>query len=366
MKLYWMRATMVVTLALCSICQAAADTTSIDKPKPAQTGKTKTAEKLIQQYLPQLNFTIPARCSTRIKRLILREVIRGRHEMEATLGRAQLYFPIFEYHLKKYDLPDELKYIPFVESRLKIRAQSDMKAAGLWQFMPYTAKRYKLRITESIDERFDPIKSTDAAARLLRDLNEEFGDWLLALAAYNCGSGRVQRAIRKGKSKDYWKIAQYLPKQTQHYIPAFIANVYIGNYYTKHNLQPKTHQFHFENVKIIKLQDVVRLSDIAKAGGYSLKQLRMLNPCYMQGIVPASQRGNYLMVPASSMLQVQEYIHKTGKNQTREIFLKPKPPTAMLDTPMLRFQDVVASRTTEHSWLCVMELDFASLQTRRS
>lgn len=324
MKRYLVHATTVVMLVFSLVKQTEAHATTVEKPKPVHSAKQ--AALLIQIQLPQLDFTLSPRSTTRVKRLIIREIVRERKGMEATLGRAELYFPIIEYHLKKYKLPDDLKYIPFVESRLKIRSRSEVKAAGLWQFMPLTAKQYHLRMTKNMDERYDPIKSTDAAARLLRDLHLDFGDWLLTLAAYNCGAGRVKRAIRKAKSKDYWKIAVYLPKQTQHYIPAYIANVYIGHYYEKHELQPKPHAYNFEAIKIVKIHDAVSLGALAKVTETSIQKMRLLNPSYLKGAIPASQRGNYLVLPASKLEAVKEYINKVGKKTVKEIFMgKPMP-----------------------------------------
>lgn len=324
MKRYLVHTTTVVMLVFSLVKQTEAHATSVEKPK--STHSAKQTALLIQIQLPQLDFILSPRSTTRVKRLIIREIVRERKGMEATLGRAELYFPIIEHHLKKYKLPDDLKYIPFVESRLKIRSKSEMKAAGLWQFMPATAKQYHLRMTENMDERYDPIKSTDAAARLLRDLHLDFGDWLLALAAYNCGSGRVKRAIRKAKSKDYWKIAAYLPKQTQHYIPAYIANVYVGHFYEKHELQPKPHAYNFESVKIVKIHDAINLNDLARVTETSLKQLRLLNPSYTKSLVPASQRGNYLVLPVSKLEAAKDYINKVGKKNVEELFIgKPIP-----------------------------------------
>lgn len=351
MKRYSMHATTVVMLLLCCTNSTKGFATTYEKLSPRPTAKE--AERLIQNQLPQLDFLLTPRSITRVSRLIIREVIRGKKGMEATLGRAELYFPIIEHHLEKYQLPDDLKYIPFVESRLKIRARSAMQAAGLWQFTNYTAKQYHLRMTEHVDERYDPIKSTDAAARLLRDLHLEFGDWFVALAAYNCGAGRVKRAIRKAKSKDYWKIARYLPKQTQHYIPAYIANVYIGHFAEQHELKPKPHTYDFQSVKIVKIHDAVRLSELAKVTETSLQQIRLLNPSYINGIVPASQRGNYLVLPASKLDIVKNYIEKVGKKDAHEIFMSRDIHIAQLDLTPSKFarQSVWRSSFLTQQWL---------------
>lgn len=326
------------------------------KPKkPKTTHATQQAEELIREYLPKLNFKIPARSLVRIKRLILRDLVRGRHETAGTLGRAELYFPIFEYFLHKHEVPEEMKYIPFVESRLKIRSVSNMQAAGLWQFMSYTGKRYKLKVNGIIDERYDAIKSSEAAARLLKDLHTEFKDWLLVLAAYNCGEGRVKRAMRKAGSKNYWNVERFLPKETRNYIPAFIANVYVGSFHEKHDLQPKPHTFHFDSIIILKTQESFRLNDIAKVADMQLRSVRALNPSYLQSVVPASRRGNYLILPAANAIEVMKYLDKIGKKPVEEVQLKPGSPIAGI------FDDLIESDLL-HSNKSFIEVG-SSLQT---
>lgn len=280
-------------------------------------------ERLIDDNLSNLAFTAPTHCNPRIKKLIIREIVNGKRETEAALGRASLYFPIFEHYLRKYDLPEELKYIPYVETKLKVRAMSEVGAGGLWQFMQYTAQRYQLRLNQTVDDRYDPLRSTEAAARFLQDLYVEFDDWLLALAAYNCGSGRVQRAIRLSKSRDFWKLEQYLPYQTRNYIPAFIAAVYIGEFHQAHELKPQQYVFNFKNVKILKLRQSVRLSDLAKVMDLPVTTLRLLNPGYTQGIIPAYQRGNYLILPKSAATIAQRYLAKINTRAAEEIKLNP-------------------------------------------
>lgn len=287
-------------------------------------------EQLISDNLPTLAFTAPTGYHSRIRKLILDEIVNGKHETEATLGRSALYFPIFEHYLRKYDLPKELKYIPYVETRLKVHSVSKVGAAGLWQFMPYTAQQYKLRTNHLVDERYDPIRATEAAAQLLQDLYVEFDDWLLALAAYNCGAGKVQRAIRLSKSRDFWKLQRHLPSQTRHYIPMFIAAVYVGEFYEAHELKPKTYPFNFKNVKFIKLRHSVRLNDLAKVMDLPVTTVRMLNPGYLQGVVPSHQRGNYIILPASTFISVQRYLTKVTGSAAEEVKLIPIGPIAAI------------------------------------
>ena len=185
-----------------------------------------------------LNYLI-AIGAPQVKKSIARLLNSGRRETEKFLGKGVLYFPVFDQYLERYQLPEELRFLPVVESRLKPNATSAAGASGLWQFMPATARAYELNVNRKVDERLDPHKSTEAAVSLLADLYEEFGDWGLALAAYNCGPSRVKRAIRKTGCNNFWDIRKYLPRQTQQYIPAFLAAVYVCRNFELHNLEPR-------------------------------------------------------------------------------------------------------------------------------
>ncbi|MFN7116858.1 MAG: lytic transglycosylase domain-containing protein [Saprospiraceae bacterium] len=318
-----MKRLFIVTITLVSI-------TLTQAKEHSDARLSEATEQLIDRNLPNLEFKAPASCTAQIKKLIIRDIVNGKRDTEVTLGRSSLYFPIFEHFLRKYDLPAELKYIPYVETRLKPRAISPVGATGLWQFMSYTAQRYHLRTNSLVDDRYDPIRATEAATRFLQDLYVEFDDWLLALAAYNCGSGRVQRAIRLSKSRDYWKLRRYLPVQTQQYIPRFIAAAYIGEFHKEHNLKPKHYVFNFKNIKVLKIRQnqSVRLSDLAKVTDLPITTVRMLNPAYIEGVVPVNQRGNYLIFPAATIARVQRYLSKVNGRGVQEIKLVPIIPIA--------------------------------------
>jgi len=149
------------------------------------------------------------------------------------LRKMNHYFPVIERLLEEKRLPDFLKYIPVAESRLSVRVVSPQGAAGLWQLMPNTARSYGLEVSSRIDERLDPERATKAALNFLEDLYYEFGDWALALAAYNCGAGKVKKAIRRANCSDYQDIKFLLPKQTRHYLPSLVAAAYLDSYYRK-------------------------------------------------------------------------------------------------------------------------------------
>lgn len=166
------------------------------------------------------------------------------------IGLSAYYFPLFEAKLKQYGLPKELKYLAVVESNLNPRAVSNAGAKGLWQFMPATGKEYGLYSDSNIDLFYDPVASSDAAARYLKELYDEFEDWNLAISAYNCGQGKIRSLIQKHKTKNYWKLRPYMPKETQAYIPTFIAINYIFNFYKEHQMNPSYFKYTFFDFQI--------------------------------------------------------------------------------------------------------------------
>ncbi|MCQ2257457.1 MAG: transglycosylase SLT domain-containing protein [Bacteroidaceae bacterium] len=222
------------------------------------------------------------------------------------LGASNFYNPIFEEALEKYGLPLELKYLPVIESGLRPSATSRVGAAGLWQFMIATGKRYGLEINTLVDERRDPIKSSEAAAHYLSDLYGMFGDWSLAIAAYNCGEGNVQKAIiRSGNQEkpDFWTVYGRLPKETRGYVPAFIAATYIMNYYCDHGITPRDATLPLESDTVI-VRNEVSFAQIASKCNVSVDELRAINPQYRKDIVPASYT---LRLPASA---VEDFVAK--------------------------------------------------------
>ncbi len=203
---------------------------------------------------------------------------RLRYSVSYLLGASNFYMPIFEEALETYQLPLELKYLPIIESALNPKAVSRAGATGLWQFMIATGKHYGLEVNSLVDERRDPIKSSYAAARYLRDLYRIFGDWNLVIAAYNCGPETINKAIHRANGeKDYWKIYPYLPRETRGYVPAFIAANYIMTYYCEHNICPMTTNLPAESDTIM-VNKAVHLEQIAGVVGTDLDMLRSLNP----------------------------------------------------------------------------------------
>jgi len=210
-----------------------------------------------------------------------------RESVEVMIGLSDYYFPKIEEIFESYGLPTELKYMAIIESALNPRAVSRVGATGMWQFMYATARMYDLTVNSFVDERLDPIKAAHAAALFMKDLYSMFNDWTLVIAAYNCGPGNVNKAIRRtGGSRDFWKIYYYLPRETRGYVPAFIAAAYTMNFYQEHNLNPKYPEIPLATDTII-INDNLHLKQVAEVLDIPLKALRDLNPQYKLDIIPA-------------------------------------------------------------------------------
>lgn len=222
---------------------------------------------------------------------------RLRDKVAFMLSANNLYMPIFEEALDLYDLPLELKYLPVIESALNPMATSPQGAVGLWQFMLATGKLYGLKVNTLIDERRDPIKASRAAARYLKDLYKIYHDWNLVLAAYNCGPGTINKAIRRaGGETDFWKIYNFLPSETRGYVPAFVAANYIMTYYCEHNITPMEMRLP-EGTDTIRISRSLNLNQIAEVCKIELDQLRALNPDLRKDIVPGDVEPYDLHLP---------------------------------------------------------------------
>ena len=256
-----------------------------------------------------------------VRNFITMYTVRRPKQVSVMLGLGNYYFPIFEEALAKYGLPMELKYLPIIESALNPGANSVASAVGLWQFMYPTGKMYKLEISTFVDERRDPIKATDAAVRYLRDLYNIYHDWHLVIAAYNCGPGNVNKAIkRSGNAKNYWKIYYNLPKETRGYVPAFIAANYVMNFYQSHNIFPKAPSFPIITDTIM-VNNYLHFNQVAEVIGVSLEQLRSLNPQYRRDIIPASKEKAYsLVLPQEEISAYLENESSIRNHRSTEFF----------------------------------------------
>jgi len=231
---------------------------------------------------------------------------------EMILGLAEFYFPMIEEILDFYDMPLELRNMAVIESALNPLAISRAKAKGMWQFMYGTAKMYNLTMNSFVEERFDPIASTHAAARHMRDLYNVFGDWSLAIAAYNCGAGNVNKAIRRsGGKRDYWDIYPFLPRETRGYVPAFAAANYLMAYYKEHGLVPKQLGMP-PHVDTFMVNKPLHFEQISEVIGIPVDELRSFNPQYVYNIIPGNERPYVLRIP-------HEYTSAFAENE-REIY----------------------------------------------
>lgn len=221
---------------------------------------------------------------------------RASKQTARMLGLAEVYFPLFEEVLDKYNIPLELKYLAVVESALNPTAGSRAGAKGLWQFMYGTGKLYGLDQNSMVDDRFDPYKATEAAGRHLLDLYAIYGDWNLVLAAYNSGPGNVNRAIKRaGGLKNYWAIWPYLPRETRGYVPAFIAVNYVFNYAAEHNIYPVDPGILYHQIDSVSVRDVLSFDQIAEYMNIPIEQIEFLNPAYKVGIIPSLNEKNYVL-----------------------------------------------------------------------
>ncbi len=250
-----------------------------------------------ENRLLSLENEIPLTFNKIVKGYILDRVDRNQSYSAKLIGASQQYFPMMEHILSTHNLPEELKYISVIESGMNPKAKSPVGASGLWQFMPSTGKMMGLKINAYVDERNDPYLATIAAAEHFADLYERYDDWLLALAAYNCGPGRVNQAIRNAGSDNFWKIYTFLPRETRSYVPKFIATAYLMNYYYLHDIEPVALDYDIQYTESIRVYDVRSFNEIARETGVAIDLLKELNPSFKQNVVPSSKDGYLVFLP---------------------------------------------------------------------
>ena len=230
---------------------------------------------------------------------ILEQVIKSflknrRSSLERLMSLSDYYFPMFEQEMSNQKIPLEMKYLAIIESALNPKARSRAGATGLWQFMYATGKSYGLEVNNYVDERSDPIRSTKAAAKYLNELYKIFGDWDLALAAYNSGPGNVTKAIRRSNGKtNYWNLRPYLPRETAGYVPAFLATLYIFEYAKEHGFKPQKRANHLFQTDTIRVKQAIPFKDIAEITGMDVQDIQFFNPSYQLDVVPYVEGRNY-------------------------------------------------------------------------
>lgn len=281
---------------------------------------TNVSDKELIDRLADMNSFITLPFNETVKNYILLYSEKMPTKMAQMLGLAQYYFPIFEETFNRYGLPEELKYMAVIESALNPVAVSRAGAKGMWQFMYTTGKSYGLTINSYVDERLDPVKSADAAARYLRDSYGVFGDWNLAISSYNCGAGNVSKAIRRSGSRNFWDIYDFLPRETRGYVPAFVGAMYAFRYYKEHGLDPATIAMP-EHVDTFHVSNMLHFQQINEIVGVPVQTLRDLNPQYIHDIIPKNEKQPYILrLPfryTSSFIEHEDTVYK---HRAKELF----------------------------------------------
>ena len=279
---------------------------------------TDVPDSVLMRRLTDMNSFISLPYNETVKNYMILYSEKMPRRMGEMMGLSDYYMPIFEETFRRYDLPEELKYLAIIESALNPRAESRVGALGLWQFMFRTAKSYGLRIDSYIDERMDPILSADAAARYLRDAYRIFRDWPLAISSYNCGSGNVNKAIKRaGGRKDFWSIYEYLPRETRGYVPAMVGAMYAFRYAGEYGLtaEPSAIPMYVDTLHVRRN---LHLSQVSEVLGIPLDDLRDLNPQYYKDILPGASGPEVLRLPfnyTSAFLDREESIYEHRKKE---------------------------------------------------
>ncbi len=270
--------------------KTAINTTPLSYPK-------NVADSIYIKRLQEIESPLEFPYNKKVKAYIELYTQRKRGQVEIMLGLSEYYFPIFEEALDAAGLPLELKFLPIIESALNPKAFSRAGASGLWQFMYGTGKMYGLKVNSYIDDRRDPEKATRAAVKYLKDLYKIYGDWYLVIAAYNCGPGNVNKAIRRsGGKRDFWQIYYRLPRETRGYVPAFIAAAYSMTYHNEHMIEPKAADI-VQATDTIMISNLLHFKQISAVTGLSVESLRSLNPQYRRDVIPAQKNTYSLKLP---------------------------------------------------------------------
>lgn len=284
-----------------------------------------TSDKEYIERLSKIPSTIEMPYNQEVRKFIDLYVERRRTLVEAMLGMSLYYMPIFEQALEQEGLPLELKYLPVVESALDPVAKSRVGAAGLWQFMVKTGKGLGLEINSLVDERLDPYKSSIMAAKYLKQLHNIYNDWSLAIAAYNCGPGKVNQALRRagGTGKDFWQVYAFLPKETRGYVPAFIAANYVMTYFKYHNISPALAKKPIV-VDTVSVNRRIHFKQISNVLNIPIEAIRVLNPQYRKDVIPGNTRPYTLALPSQQicsfiMSEDSIYINDASKYQPRTV-----------------------------------------------
>lgn len=292
-------------------------------------------DSLIRKNILSIQSEIPLAYNERVKRYIEVYGYEKRQKTEIILGLSEMYFPIFEEEIDRRNLPHHLKYLAVVESALNANAVSRAGATGLWQLMYSTGRMLGVNINSYVDERRDPYRSTTAALDYLEKMHSIYGDWLLAIAAYNCGPGNVNKAIaRAGGEKNFWKMQHFLPAETRGYVPAFLGAMYVFMHYKDFELKPVMPKYICHPTDTVMVYKKVGLSHIASNIGIDVTELEFLNPSLKKNIVPVTASGYALKLPVSKIatyVALEDSIFKNMPDPEQELLARSQI-TAQLNT----------------------------------
>jgi membrane-bound lytic murein transglycosylase D len=265
------------------------------------------ADEDMEDRLRNMDCLVPVRTDASVTKRI-ETMLRSRRDTEKMIGRSTAYFPIFDQLLKEYELPSDLKFITCLETELNNKTVSSSGAKGIWQLMPDVKEEFGLRIDKILDERLDLVRGTEAALKDLKRLFKAYGSWEMALAGYNCGVGRLGQAIKKAKSTNFDDVKQYLPQQTQDYVPKFIAFTYIMKNYKAHNMNPVLPALDMQIIGSLKVKNFLSLSTVANITGLSYDFIKDLNTQYGEEYVPDNEKGYNVIIPRRVMGALQDYV----------------------------------------------------------
>ncbi|MBO4623998.1 MAG: transglycosylase SLT domain-containing protein [Bacteroidales bacterium] len=274
---------------------------------------TDVPDTVLMRRLEEMNSFITLPFNETVKNYMVLYSEKMPAKMSEMMGLSQYYFPLIEETFRRYDIPLELKYVAIIESAFNPRAESRVGAKGMWQFMYRTALSYGLRIDSYADERMDPIASMDAAARYFKDAYRIFGDWSLAISSYNCGSGNVNKAIKRaGGKRDFWSIYEYLPRETRGYVPAMVGAMYAFRYANEYGIKPAPMSLP-TYVDTFHIHKNLHFSQISEVLGIPLADVRDLNPQYYNDIVPGAHSDEVIRLPfnySTAFLDMQDSIYR--------------------------------------------------------
>ena len=262
----------------------------------------------LQLAVEQLDCIVEPNYDEIVESYLNRYLKSSRKYTAKMLGRASIYFPIFEAYLQSAGLPDDLKYLPIVESALNPTGTSRVGAQGLWQFMPSTAPEFGMVLNTEVDERMDTHLATMGALKYLQKSYERYESWELALASYNAGPGRVNRAIRRARSTKFSRVKRYLPRETRNYVPAFIAATFLMKKYAEYDLEPQEPELDLVLTETMVITEPISFAQINRVTGISIPIIKRLNPSYIHDCIPFKDGGAYLILPKRVLPAMLEYL----------------------------------------------------------